>query len=74
MPRERNGRTREGNALALDVADDVTVQHVIDEFKVPPPMAHIVLVNGVFVPPRARATHALRAGDTLAIWPPIAGG
>ena len=74
LPRERNGRVRDGNALALEVADDTTVQRVIDEFRLPPAMAHLVLVNGVFVPPAVRSTHPLRAGDTLAIWPPIAGG
>ena len=43
-------------------------------FGIPPGMAHLVLVNGLFVPRDARASHALRAGDELAIWPPIAGG
>jgi sulfur carrier protein ThiS len=31
-------------------------------------------VNGVFIPPDARATTSLKDGDTLAVWPPIAGG
>ena len=37
-------------------------------------MVHLVLVNGVYVPPAERATRTLEEGDVLAIWPPIAGG
>jgi len=32
------------------------------------------VVNGVFIPASARATHALLPGDALAVWPPVAGG
>jgi sulfur carrier protein ThiS len=37
-------------------------------------MTHLVLVNGAYVPPGERARLALRDGDALAIWPPVAGG
>jgi thiamine biosynthesis protein ThiS len=74
LPQELNGKVRRYNELAIDVEDATTVQAVIDRFKVPPRLAHLVLVNGVFIPREARATHALRPGDELAIWPPIAGG
>jgi sulfur carrier protein ThiS len=40
----------------------------------PMKLVHLVLVNGVYVPPEQRATRALCEGDVLAIWPPIAGG
>ncbi|MEP7206210.1 MAG: MoaD/ThiS family protein [Casimicrobiaceae bacterium] len=73
IPRSRDG-SRKGNELPLVVEDGATVQSVIDGFRVPPAMAHIVLVNGVFVPRPARTTHALQPGDALAVWPPIAGG
>jgi sulfur carrier protein ThiS len=33
-----------------------------------------VLVNGIFVPPSQRQAKALSDGDTLAVWPPVAGG
>jgi molybdopterin converting factor small subunit len=35
---------------------------------------HLVLVNGTYIAPEKRSTHLLIEGDTLAIWPPIAGG
>jgi sulfur-carrier protein len=31
-------------------------------------------VNGVYVEPAQRRSRTLQEGDTLAIWPPIAGG
>ena len=74
LPPEADGRRRKGNELPLDVAEGATVQGVIDRFKLPPKLVHLVLVNGVYVPSAARAGHALSADDELAIWPPIAGG
>jgi sulfur carrier protein ThiS len=74
LPRELNGRTRVYNQLAINVAEAATVQAVIEKFRLPPAMAHLVLVNGVFIPRDARASWLLRPGDELAVWPPIAGG
>jgi len=65
---------RKGNVLSLDVDEGTTVQDLIDRFGVPEKLAHLVLVNGVFVAPSQRATHALQENDELAIWPPVAGG
>jgi sulfur carrier protein ThiS len=74
LPQEIDGRKRQHNQIALDVAAGTTVQSLIDRFQLPSKMTHLVLVNGVFIPPSARAAHALAPGDALAIWPPIAGG
>ncbi len=74
LPHEFNGRARVRNELQLDVAEGVTVQHVINQMHLPSGMVHLVLVNGVYVPPSARAAHTLSPGDALAMWPPIAGG
>jgi len=74
LPRELDGRKRVYNQLAIDVPEAMSVQAVIEKFNVPPAMAHLVLVNGVFVPRNARATRPLHPGDELAVWPPIAGG
>ena len=65
---------RRSNRVELDVADGTTITQIIDPLAMPPRLIHIVLVNGVYVQPEARATHALQQGDVLAIWPPIAGG
>ena len=65
---------RRGNELALEVAEGATIEQVIAPFGLPPKLVHLVLINGVFVPPAERASRALAAGDVLAIWPPVAGG
>jgi sulfur carrier protein ThiS len=65
---------RRENLVPLDLADSATIASVIEPLGIPPRLVHLVLVNGVYVPPPERASHALREGDVLAIWPPIAGG
>ena len=63
------------NAVAIEVADDVTLNEVIDRHRVPRKLAHLVLVNGVFVGDADRDERGrLKANDVLAIWPPVAGG
>jgi sulfur carrier protein ThiS len=65
---------RSDNRVTLDVAEGSTIAAVVEPFKLPHKLVHLVLVNGVFVPPERRLTHVLQEGDVLAIWPPIAGG
>lgn len=65
---------RRTNQLPLQVSDGTTVMDVISPLQMPAKLVHLVLINGIFVPPAARATRALADGDVLAIWPPIAGG
>lgn len=65
---------RKDNAAPVDLPDAITVQQVIERFGLPQKSCHLVLVDGHFVPPAERATRVLNNGETLAIWPPIAGG
>jgi sulfur carrier protein ThiS len=74
LPRELDGQVAVDNQIALEVPAGTTVRQVIDRFPLPPTLVHLVLVNGEYVPPSQRAGRALREGDVLAIWPPIAGG
>jgi sulfur carrier protein ThiS len=66
--------SREGNKVMVDVADGCTVQGALAPFGLPPKLTHLVLVDGTFIPPENRETHVMREGETLAVWPPIAGG
>lgn len=65
---------RKDNALQVELAEDTTILQVIERFGLPQKSCHLVLVDGNFVPPADRAIRALKDGETLAIWPPIAGG
>ena len=65
---------RRGNEMTLDVPEGTTITQVTEPFQLPPKLVHLVLVNGRYVAPADRPTHALQPGDVLAIWPPVAGG
>jgi sulfur carrier protein ThiS len=62
------------NQIEIALADGATVAQVVESHQLPPKLVHLVLINGVFVPPEQRAARVLVDGDVLAIWPPIAGG
>jgi sulfur carrier protein ThiS len=62
------------NTLALELDEGVTVEDVIARFALPRKSCKLVLVDGNFVPPEACASRTLKDGETLAIWPPVAGG
>jgi molybdopterin converting factor small subunit len=74
LPAQVDGNAREGNVVSFDVAEGTTVQQLIDRFSLPAKLVHLVLIDGRYIEPAARATRALQDGETLAIWPPIAGG
>ena len=65
---------RRTHRLPLELAAGTTIAEVINQQNLPPKLCHLVLVNGLYVPPAERATRRLRQDDELAIWPPIAGG
>lgn len=62
------------NEVDLEVADGASVQDVIHSLNLPSEYCHLVLVDGVYVAPSERETRALKPGEALAIWPPVAGG
>ncbi len=53
---------------------DNSINSVLRELNVPLEHCHLVLLNGVFIQPDQREKKAMVQGDTLAVWPPIAGG
>ena len=62
------------NSASIDLEPDETVHQFIHRQKVPSTEVHLVLVNGKYLSDAERMDYALEAGDTLAIWPPVAGG
>jgi len=67
-----DGAYRNSVEVALD--SEKSISQVIEQFNVPSEEAHLVLVNGVYCAPTDRDQKKLKEGDTLAIWPPVAGG
>ena len=63
-----------GNELTLEAPEGATVEQVVAPFNLPPKLVHLVLVNGLYVPPEERAARVLGDNDELAVWPPVAGG
>ncbi|MCL4745558.1 MAG: MoaD/ThiS family protein [Burkholderiaceae bacterium] len=74
LPSQYEGRERDGNALELDVSEGTTVRQLVEQFRLPPRLVHLVLIDGRFIPKEERDARALVEGETLAIWPPVAGG
>ena len=62
------------NAVQVELDGDATIDQFLDRQRVPRKMCHLVLVNGIYVAPDARGSRKLVDGDTLAAWPPVAGG
>ena len=62
------------NAIDLNVKDGATIGEVLAHQQVPRANCHLMLVNGVFAPPLSADGKTLLEGDTLAVWPPVAGG
>ncbi|MBT4107401.1 MAG: MoaD/ThiS family protein [Proteobacteria bacterium] len=62
------------NSASIDLEPDETVHQFIHRQKVPSTEVHLVLVNGKYLSDTERMDYVLEAGDTLAIWPPVAGG
>lgn len=61
--------------INIDISDSDTANDILTRFNVPLEKAHLVLRNGVYVQPQQRnETNFLQNGDTLAVWPPVAGG
>jgi molybdopterin converting factor small subunit len=66
--------SRYTNIVELEVAVGATILQVIEPYRLPQKLVHLVLVNGKYIEPEKRSSHTLVEGDVLAIWPPIAGG
>ncbi len=62
------------NTIELDVAEGASIGEVLALQNVPRGNCHLILVNGIFTPPVSADGKALSEGDTLAVWPPVAGG
>lgn len=62
------------HAATIEVPEETTPAQILERYRVPQALAHLVLVNGVYIEPGHRPLTRLREGDVLAVWPAVAGG
>ncbi len=64
----------EANAVRLEAEEGATAGELADMLGVPREAVSLVLVDGSAIPPEKMDETVLRDGQTLALWPPVAGG
>ena len=62
------------NQVEMEFPEGTTPADVVERLNVPRDLAHLVILNGVFLPPSERGTRVLAEREELAIFPPVAGG
>ncbi|MCB1753325.1 MAG: MoaD/ThiS family protein [Gammaproteobacteria bacterium] len=63
----------ERHVVTLEVPESTSPLNILEQYGVPIAQVHLVLINGIFVPPGKRHL-PLSDGDELAVWPAVAGG
>ena len=62
------------HSAKIDISSLDTTISILDRLNVPNEEVHLVLLNGIYLHPEERKNLNFSDGDTLAIWPPVAGG
>lgn len=66
--------TDQRHSVDIRIKETDSPYQVIDTLKIPRELAHLVIVNGIFVCGEERDSYRFKEGDVLAIWPEVAGG
>lgn len=61
-------------SVRVEMPEGSTIYQLMERFQVPREQAHLVVCNGLFVPPSQRDSYQLQDQDVIALWPPVAGG
>ena len=64
----------DGEKVELEVEEGTRPVDIIKKYEIPREMAHLVMVDGYHLLPEEIEHRALKPGEVLAIFPPIAGG
>ncbi len=62
------------NQIEMEYPLDTTLAELVESLNLPEELVHLVLIDGVFIPPKERMARILNEGEEIAIFPPIAGG
>jgi molybdopterin converting factor small subunit len=68
LPQAKDGE------LAVALEEGSAVDVLLTLHGLPREQVHLVLVNGHYIAPDELGEHALKDGDEVALWPPVAGG
>jgi sulfur carrier protein len=60
----------DGHSCTLELPDNTAVNDVLNQIQIPKDIPKIVLINGLQKSPEEK----LKDGDTLSVFPPVAGG
>jgi molybdopterin converting factor small subunit len=60
----------DGHSVILELDEKTNVESVLIQMKLPADIPKIILINGL----QKTANEVLHEGDTLSVFPPIAGG
>jgi len=74
MLRDKLPADSNGEDIDLEMEDGSTARDAITRLEIPPPMAHLVMINGYHLLPDEIENRPLKDGEVLSIFPPIAGG
>ena len=66
--------TDQRHAVDIEIDPSDSPYQVIDSLDIPRKLAHLVIVNGIFVCGDERDKAQFKEGDVLAMWPEVAGG
>lgn len=69
LPPDSNGEETE-----LELDEGATAQTVIEQLEIPPQLANLVMVDGNHLLKEEIRSRPLQAGQTVSIFPPVAGG
>lgn len=62
------------HTMDLELPAAATARQIIEQMKIPPALAHLVMVDGSHLTPAEIDHRPLHEGETVSIFPPIAGG
>ncbi len=63
-----------GVSVQLAVDPDSTPERVLTLLNIPQQTIHLVMINGIYLPPDARNQTFFNDNDVMAVWPAVAGG
>ncbi|MCU7835306.1 MAG: MoaD/ThiS family protein [gamma proteobacterium symbiont of Taylorina sp.] len=62
------------NLASLVVDEGINIEKLLKLLSIDDEEAHLVILNGIFIPSEERSATHLKENDSLTLWPEVAGG